>query len=834
MFQFKRIRTRLIFWFLILGLVPLIMGITANYIHRLRSMRESGYEKLMAIRDMKAEQIGYWLSNRSMEVKKISKDTLLCDLLTSLQAPHLLTDKTSLHSKLAQLRERYLLEFQEFIDLQLVVYNVGRMRVSTGDSLLKISKSRSDSFERAMTSGVLTVSRVFIESERRFMAFSIPVFSNTGTDSNQIAGVLQAIVDVDKSLKPILKPETELGKTGEIYLVNADGMAVSSLLKEPETTFYFQLLSKPAVMAKNGGEGLINTHDYKKKGVLAAFTFIPIIHWGLVVKQDLYEINQPLMHLLLDFILLLIFSVVILVAMASMVAESISRPIIGLANQATKIKKEDFEKISVSSKDEIGLLAKSFNEMGEHIQQKLYMQEGMSVISGSLVGSVSMNLFTINLLSSLVQVSGAKSAAILKDADGSDGKWLTLMQKWPEESNRWFNKSIINGTVVKEKLNGATTHVGLVTGARLSDLGINNEIFPVVDLILIPIKVDNNLQAIIMLISNEKFKHEVVETIEQTRDTMIIGYSNARATERLSIMASNLYEINQRLEFQTDELKEQSVQLKKTASELEKRNAQLEFQREQVESVSLLKIEFLSNMSHELRTPLHVILTLTGVIRSGLADRLSMEESEYLDVIERNGKLLLKLINDILDLSRIEAGKLDPVLRPVPLVVLLENVMANIQALAVEKELDFTLSSEEEIPMILSDDEKLYQVFQNIIGNAIKFTNKGFVRVVVLKENEWIVVKVIDSGIGMEENQQYLIFEEFRQIDGSTSRGFQGTGLGLTIARKTIELLGGYIKVKSKPGNGSTFFIYIPASYLPLGHETEVNLESTNAPYNEV
>jgi signal transduction histidine kinase len=319
------------------------------------------------------------------------------------------------------------------------------------------------------------------------------------------------------------------------------------------------------------------------------------------------------------------------------------------------------------------------------------------------------------------------------------------MQKWPEESNRWFNKSIINGTVVKEKLNGATTHVGLVTGARLSDLGINNEIFPIVDLILIPIKVDNNLQAIIMLISNEKFKHEVVETIEQTRDTMIIGYSNARATERLSIMASNLYEINQRLEFQTDELKEQSVQLKKTASELEKRNEQLEFQREQVESVSLLKIEFLSNMSHELRTPLHVMLTLTGVIRDRLINKITLEESEYLDVIERNGKLLLKLINDILDLSRIEAGKLNPVLRPVPLVVLLENVMANIQALAVEKELDFTLSSEEEIPMILSDDEKLYQVFQNIIGNAIKFTNKGFVRVVVLKENEWIVVKVIDS-----------------------------------------------------------------------------------------
>jgi signal transduction histidine kinase len=135
--------------------------------------------------------------------------------------------------------------------------------------------------------------------------------------------------------------------------------------------------------------------------------------------------------------------------------------------------------------------------------------------------------------------------------------------------------------------------------------------------------------------------------------------------------------------------------------------------------------------------------------------------------------------------------------------------------------------------MILSDDEKLYQVFQNIIGNAIKFTNEGFVHVVVEKENEWILVKVIDSGIGMEENQLYFIFEEFRQIDGSTSRGFQGTGLGLAIARKTIELLGGHIKVKSKPGKGSTFFVYIPADSANVVISGDDVQDLTNSFYDE-
>ncbi|MFA5420188.1 MAG: histidine kinase dimerization/phospho-acceptor domain-containing protein, partial [Bacteroidales bacterium] len=703
MFQFKRIRTRLIFWFLILGLVPLTMGISVNYIQRLKSMRETGYQKLMAVRDMKAEQIGYWLSNKSLEVKKISKDTLLVEGLNSFQIPHLPEDRQTVHNRLSQLRERYLLRSQEFFDIQLVVCNGSRLLVSTDDGILKKSEDRRYSIERAMNSGVLYVSNVFVESDRRVMAFTIPVYANISHDSSRMVGLLQTMVDVGESLDPILTPENELGQTGEIYLVNTDGLVISNLLKEQNASFRVNLLSKPALLSKNGKEGLTNARDYKKDAVLAAFTFIPIVNWGLVVKQDLYEINQPLMHLLLDFILLLIFSVVILVAMASMVAESISRPIIGLARQATKIKKEDFEYISVSSMDEIGLLAKSFNEMGAHIQQKLHMQEGMSMISGSLVGTVSMSLFTSNLLSSLVQVSGANAAAFFKETHDSGGKLLSLIQKWPEKSNPWFTKSNIDGAIVNEMHHGTTTYVERITETLISELGIDWDIPSAVELILIPIDVDNSRPAVIMLISNASFKYEVVETIEQTRATMNIGYSNAGATERLSAMANNLFEINQRLELQTDELKEQSLQLLKTANELEKRNIQLEFQRKQVESVSLLKSEFLSNMSHELRTPLHVILTLTGVIRSGLADRLSLEESEYLDVIERNGKLLLKLINDILDLSRIEAGKSNPVLRPVLIVGLLENVISNIQALAVEKELDLTLSKEEEIPMILSD-----------------------------------------------------------------------------------------------------------------------------------
>jgi signal transduction histidine kinase len=244
----------------------------------------------------------------------------------------------------------------------------------------------------------------------------------------------------------------------------------------------------------------------------------------------------------------------------------------------------------------------------------------------------------------------------------------------------------------------------------------------------------------------------------------------------------------------------------------EQRQASAELRRvnERLEHASRAKSEFLANMSHELRTPLNAILGFTEMLLDGLYGEIPVGLKEPLADIQTNGRHLLRLINDVLDLSKIEAGRMELALGEYSVQDVVETVRVSLRSLAAEKGLDLRVTVPPDVPPAVGDAKRIAQCLMNLVGNAIKFTRQGLVEVSVAHEDRWLVYRVRDTGIGIPRDQLPHVFDEFRQVDATITREYGGTGLGLSITRRMVELHGGTLSVESELGAGSTFSFTLP------------------------
>jgi signal transduction histidine kinase len=234
-----------------------------------------------------------------------------------------------------------------------------------------------------------------------------------------------------------------------------------------------------------------------------------------------------------------------------------------------------------------------------------------------------------------------------------------------------------------------------------------------------------------------------------------------------------------------------------------------------LERVNHLKSQFLATVTHELRTPLHSIISYGALILEGFVEgELTAEQEEHIQFIVRRAEDLSHLVDDMLDLSKIEADRLEVKVEPLALEQSLTEVMNQLKPMASNKGLQLMLEMEDSLPMVLADSHRIRQVVINMASNALKFTEKGGVtiRCALLDRYDMLRISVCDTGIGISPAALDYIFEAFRQADGSTTRRFGGTGLGLTIARKLIELQGGEVSVESVVGQGSTFSFTLPVA----------------------
>ncbi|MBA7578790.1 Non-motile and phage-resistance protein [subsurface metagenome] len=224
------------------------------------------------------------------------------------------------------------------------------------------------------------------------------------------------------------------------------------------------------------------------------------------------------------------------------------------------------------------------------------------------------------------------------------------------------------------------------------------------------------------------------------------------------------------------------------------------------EEANRAKSDFLANMSHELRTPLNSILGFSEVLQDRMFGELNEKQQEYVNYIRESGQHLLSLIDDILDLSKIEAGEIEMEPAEVRLGNLLQNSLTMIKEKALNHGIELSLKLEDEIPHIYADERKLKQIVFNLLSNAVKFTpDGGKVGIEAVEENEHIRVTVWDTGIGIKEEDKVKLFKEFQQLDSGRDKRYQGTGLGLALSKRLVEMHGGRIWVESEPGKGSRF-----------------------------
>jgi signal transduction histidine kinase len=236
-----------------------------------------------------------------------------------------------------------------------------------------------------------------------------------------------------------------------------------------------------------------------------------------------------------------------------------------------------------------------------------------------------------------------------------------------------------------------------------------------------------------------------------------------------------------------------------------------------IEAADRTKSEFLATMSHELRTPLNVILGYTDLLIDGALGDLPAQQMDVLRRIERNSRLLFELISMVLDLNRLEAGRLSVNMKQVEVAELLDEIKAELQGLCDLSGLACGWRAAPGLPPLHTDPRKLKVVLKNLISNAVKFTEKGSITVAAEEWQEGIGFSVTDTGIGISADAQAYIFEAFRQVDGSTTRSYGGSGLGLHMVKRLLEILGGRITVESVVGQGSTFRVWMPVAPTPCG-----------------
>ncbi|WP_233416303.1 HAMP domain-containing protein [Streptomyces sp. N35] len=351
--------------------------------------------------------------------------------------------------------------------------------------------------------------------------------------------------------------------------------------------------------------------------------------------------------------------------------------------------------------------------------------------------------------------------------------------------------------------------------------------------VIIPIIFEDRLLGVIELASFSRFSDVHLAFFDQFVNTIGVAINTIIANSRTESLLGE----SQRLALQ---LQERSNELQRQQAELQRSNAELEEKAALLATSSQYKSEFLANMSHELRTPLNSLLILARLLADNPEGRLNDQEVQFATTIHRSGTDLLQLINDILDLSKIEAGRMDVRPKKLPLIKLLDYVHATFRPLTLDRGLAFEVAVGEDVPReIYSDEQRLQQILRNLLSNAVKFTGSGRVELRVnrvgnvdsknltfFKEGEELLAfAVTDTGIGISADKLPVIFEAFQQADGTTNRKYGGTGLGLSISREIAGLLGGRIVAESEPGKGSTFTLYVPVAHSGHGPVPDPQLE---------
>ncbi|MFD7866543.1 HAMP domain-containing protein [Streptomyces sp. NPDC057682] len=555
-------------------------------------------------------------------------------------------------------------------------------------------------------------------------------------------------------------------------------------------------------------------------------------------------------------------------------AGNLTRQVRAIAAVATAVTRGDLNlKIDVDAAGEIQALQDNINTMIANLRdttatnkEQDWLKGNLARISGLMQGRRDLDDVASLIMSELTPVVSAQHGAFFlamatgdTDALGAesdkDGSYELRMRGSYGYSAGSMPTSFrpgetLIGTAAEEK---RTIQVDNVPPGYLKiSSGLGEA--PPAHVIVLPVLFEGKVLGVIELASFQPFTHiqrdflnQLAEMIATSVNTISVNTTTEKLLEQSQELTEQLRDRSQELENRQKALQASNAELEEKAELLAQQNRDIEVKNTEIEearqvleeraeqlAVSMrYKSEFLANMSHELRTPLNSLLILAKLLADNAEGNLSPKQVEFAETIHGAGSDLLQLINDILDLSKVEAGKMDVSPTRIALVQLVDYVEATFRPLTAEKGLDFSVRVSPELPATLhTDEQRLLQVLRNLLSNAVKFTDSGAVELVIRHagaevpdaireqlleagslrdaDGDLIAFSVTDTGIGIASSKMLVIFEAFKQADGTTSRKYGGTGLGLSISREIARLLGGEIHAASEPGRGSTFTLYLP------------------------
>lgn len=461
-----------------------------------------------------------------------------------------------------------------------------------------------------------------------------------------------------------------------------------------------------------------------------------------------------------------------------------------------------------ASANEFGVLAASFNSLAETVQTELQTREKAGLVVEAMLREEDLHAFCRQSLQTLIEHTGSQLGAVYllnpeKTAfDHFESIGLSAA------GCRSFSAQGLEGEFGPALAAGHLQRVAdIPEDTRFAFSTVSGDFKPR-EILTLPLTLDQEVIAVLSLASVRRYPAEAIRLVDAVSNVL-----TARLNAKLAFR--KIIEFSEKLEHQNHELEEQKRELAAQKDELSEQNIELEMQTRQLGEASRLKSNFLSNMSHELRTPLNSVIALSCVLSRRLKGMIPEEEYSYLEVVERNGRQLLDLINDILDLSRIEAGREEITLGCFSVSAWVGEIVDMMEPQAREKKITLHALVDADLPPLTSDLSKCRHILQNIVGNAVKFTEAGRVEITATRVDDTLCITVKDTGIGIAADKIPFIFEEFRQADESASRKYGGSGLGLAIAGKYATLLNGSISVESTPGMGSTFRVTLPMTLSP-------------------